>query len=453
MAAMGGHSAGKHGAHARSDAEPQAQEQQPKPAAASKHGSHSARHSAAGVAKTKAAQPAPAAKEAPAAAPAVTAPAVDSEAPVPVDTIIIGDTPAQGVAKAKRSNTAKRRMGAGSVIGIIIILAALVAGGWYVYTHYLQQPTIEAGVPVEVTIEEGEYASAIADELKELGVIRSTRSFKTALTETGADKNIIPGVYSGFVTGMTDEEAIAVLAAGPSYVGETVLVPEGLTIEQTAAAIESGCGIPASDIMAIATNASAYADDYPFLANTYNNTMEGYLFPKTYTVKPDATADDVVRMMLDQFSLETRDLDLNWLEDQGYSFSDAVIIASIIEREATNISQRPDVASVIYNRLAKPMRLQMDSTVVYALGASYAGGGAVSLDDLEVDSPYNTYKVDGLPAGPICSPGLTALEAAVAPSETDYLYFVNADASGTMAFSNNYDDFLANKQQYQAQSA
>ena len=264
----------------------------------------------------------------------------------------------------------------------------------------------------------------------------------------GAPGTPAAGRYAGFTTGMSDEEALAVLQAGPVRQANLV-VPEGYDLKDIANALQTSCGISAEDFLAATRDASVWAADYPFLAEAGTSSLEGYLFPKSYQVPDGAAAADVVRLMLDQFQSETSPIDFSYAQGRGLTERDVVIIASMIEKEVPVESQRADAASVVYNRLAAGMRLQMDSTVIYALGDSYTGDGLVTYDQLEVDSPYNTYRVDGLPAGPICSPGLASLEAAAHPSTTDYLYFVNADTDGNMAFSSNYDDFSANVAHYE----
>ena len=160
--------------------------------------------------------------------------------------------------------------------------------------------------------------------------------------------------------------------------------------------------------------------------------MEGFLFPKTYEIADSATADSMIRMMLDQYRKETESLDFSYPEKAGLNEYETVILASIIEREAA-AENRATVASVFYNRLDEGMRLQSDATVAYLID------GDPKPEDLEIDSPYNTYLVDGLPVGPICSPSLESLKAACDPEKTEYLYFYFT-ADGKYSFSKTYDE-------------
>lgn len=329
-------------------------------------------------------------------------------------------------------------------IAVVVLVAVVAVAVW----HGTRGSRVTPGQPVEIQIAEGSSSSQVASGLADAHVVSSSRSFRQAIAQAGIDTSIQPGRYTGFTTGMSDEEALAVLQAGPVRQANLV-VPEGYDLKDIANALQTSCGISAEDFLAATRDASVWAADYPFLAEAGTSSLEGYLFPKSYQVPDGAAAADVVRLMLDQFQSETSPIDFSYAQGRGLTERDVVIIASMIEKEVPVESQRADAASVVYNRLAAGMRLQMDSTVIYALGDSYTGDGLVTYDQLEVDSPYNTYRVDGLPAGPICSPGLASLEAAAHPSTTDYLYFVNADTDGNMAFSSNYDDFSANVAHYE----
>ena len=169
-------------------------------------------------------------------------------------------------------------------------------------------------------------------------------------------------------------------------------------------------------------------NDYPFLKGAANDSIEGFLFPKTYSLGKKPSTDDVIRAMLDQFNTEYKSLDFAGCEAKikerygvGMSDYDIVNLASIVEREGLNAEQRAHVASVFYNRLAGKLDglryLNSDATMMYVTG------GEVTAEDLQSDSPYNTYKHEGLPPTPICSPSLEALKATLEPTDSDDLYF------------------------------
>ena len=167
---------------------------------------------------------------------------------------------------------------------------------------------------------------------------------------------------------------------------------------------------------------------------------EGLLFPDTYEFHVDATGAEIVTLLA--ATAESRVGDIEWteLEEVGLTTYDGIVIASLIEREALLDADRPLVASVILNRLAAGMNLQFDSTVVYALGGLPEGG--LTLDDLEVDSPYNTYRYPGLTPTPIAGVGVASLLAAAHPATTDYLFFMTRDDTGKLYFTADYDEFL-----------
>jgi UPF0755 protein len=214
-----------------------------------------------------------------------------------------------------------------------------------------------------------------------------------------------------------------------------VVVPEGLNIKQTADKVKSQCKISAVEFTN-ATNEGGYI--YSFLKDAGGN-LEGFLFPKTYTVTAKTSARDLVDMMLTQYQKEMKGLDWARAGARKMSAYQTLIIASLIEKEARLPEERPVIASVIYNRLNAAMKLQIDATVQYALGKWKQ---ALSYKDLEVDSPYNTYKIDGLPPAPICSPGFESIRAALYPATTDYRYYILTSPEGRHSFTNDYQQFL-----------
>jgi UPF0755 protein len=167
---------------------------------------------------------------------------------------------------------------------------------------------------------------------------------------------------------------------------------------------------------------------------------EGLLFPDTYQVDQDATPAQILQLLADTAAARVESIDWSHLDAFGLTPYDGIVIASMIEREAATAVDRPLISSVIFNRLEIGMRLQIDATVVYALGGYPEGG--LTYTDLEIDSPYNTYRIDALPPTPIAAPGLASLQAAAAPADTGYFFYVLADEDGNHAFAATYDEFL-----------
>ncbi|MEG0503340.1 MAG: endolytic transglycosylase MltG [Raoultibacter sp.] len=330
-----------------------------------------------------------------------------------------------------------------AIVLAIIVLGGLGWGGYTLFTSCSSTATasvLAEGESVTVTIPEGSGAKAIGDLLVQNGVIADSAEFVRIVTSDGRDASLKPGMYT-FTGPLTLQETIDQLVVGPNAAGLSLTIPEGYTIARIADAVaEATSGkVTAADFTAAAHNASAYAADFPFVADAYNNSLEGFLFPKTYPLEDSATADSIVRQMLAQYKTETAGLDYAFAESAGLTPYDVLKLASVVEKEAT-ADNRAKVASVFYNRLAISMPLQSDATTAYVVG------GDPTPDDLKVEGPYNTYLNNGLPAGPICSPGLDCIKAVLAPETTTYLYFyfVPNDAGGMdYFFSETYDEHLA----------
>lgn len=247
---------------------------------------------------------------------------------------------------------------------------------------------------------------------------------------------------------MAHEAIIERLTAGTAVEYVDVTIPEGFTAVQVAERMAAQAGVPADEMMRLCTTgAPQFAAEHPYLADAFNDSLEGFLFPATYSIETSTPARDIVEMMLDQFDTQVATLDLSYAESRGLDVVDVVVIASILEREARLSEEFPLVSSVIYNRLARPMRLQLCATVMYTMPD---GTTSLTNKDLEQETPYNTYLHDGLPAGPISNPGMRALQAAAQPEETDYLYYVLTGADGSQTFTATYDEFLEAKRRGQS---
>lgn len=329
------------------------------------------------------------------------------------------------------------------VVGVVVIAVLGFVGLRFVLPLVSGSTTddsrsIVAGQSVEVTIPAGSSASQIAQSLYDAGVISSTSDFLAQVQRRDLSGSLKSGTYT-FVTGGDIDSIFALLTTGPNSSSASLTIPEGYTLKKIASAVETTFGVSADDFIAQAT-VSNYIGDYPFLSAAANDSLEGFLFPKTYDFSgKTVTADLVIRAMLDQYKTEMAKIDFTAAEatirsTYGVTMSDYDILtlASIIEREAVTDDDRPLVASVFYNRLRDGMKLQSDATM------GYVTGGEVTADDLKTDSPYNSYLYGGLPPTPICSPGVASIQAALEPSSTDYYYFF---ISGTVhQFSETYEE-------------
>lgn len=335
------------------------------------------------------------------------------------------------------------------VIGVLIAIAVVAGAALFLFPRIFggDSANIEAGQQVPITIPEGSSGDAIATILVENHIIADSGEYYAAVKKLNAEMSLKPGDYQ-FETLQDPLSVVKQLVAGPNLEGVKLTVPEGKTVEQTAQLVEDAYGISADEFISQA-KASAYAGDYPFLADAGNDSLEGFLYPKTYTFAGTPTADEVIRAMLDQYQLDVFDaFDFDAgraaiSATYGIELSDyeLLTLASIVEREGLNADQRAHVASVFLNRLAgkgdfagRPY-LQSDATLMYETG------GAVTAEDIQgIDSPYNSYQNAGLPPTPICSPSSEAILATLEPTDSDDLYFyITQDEE---YFSQTYDEHM-----------
>ncbi len=326
---------------------------------------------------------------------------------------------------------------------VVLVLVLLSAGAWYVLLR--NESGLPSGAEVQVVIPPRTGSAAIAQMLAEEGVVPNALGFRLRARLAGDDSSLKAGTYD-MVTGMSYEEAVSRLKKGAEPALSVVAIPEGWTIDQIAARVEAWTGVSAKGFV---TAAKIRAQDswlvakYPFLKYNKTTSLEGYLFPKTYQVKAGASARDIIEMMVAQYGKEIASLDLSVPTSRGLDPHQVVMMASMIEREARVPSERPVIASVIYNRLSRGMLLEIDATVLYVVGNKTN----LLYRDLRVDSPYNTYVVHGLPPGPIASPGLASLQAACAPADTGYCFYVRTGKDGSHTFTQTKVEFLAAKAQ------
>lgn len=345
-----------------------------------------------------------------------------------------------GVAPAARSSyntharrgTQKKSSPVPMIIGAVVSVIVLAAIAFFAVPAVKgllggEDANVTAGQQVTVTIPEGASGDAIATILSENHIVENPKDYYAAVKKLNADMSLKPGSYS-FTTLMDATKVVQQLMEGPNAGSDALTIPEGLTVDQVADRVAQAYDSISKEDFLNQAKASNYVNDYPFLKGAANDSLEGFLFPKTYSLGKKPSADDVIRAMLDQFNTEYKSLDFVGCEAKikdryGVEMSDYDIVnlASIVEREGLNADQRAHVASVFYNRLAGKLDglryLNSDATMMYVTG------GEVTADDLQSDSPYNTYKHEGLPPTPICSPSVEALKATLEPTDSDDLYF------------------------------
>jgi peptidoglycan lytic transglycosylase G len=293
--------------------------------------------------------------------------------------------------------------------------------------------------PVAFEVRDGQSGSEIVDGLHEEGVVRCGLVSKWLLRQSGVEGEFRAGTFE-LTTNMTPDAAFEMLTTPPEPVPTVRLtIPEGYRLTQIAERVQETLGIPAKAFMKAVRSKDWSAP--PYLPEEAESP-EGFLFPETYEVVEDARPGEVIQELLDQFVVEADDLPWDRAEELGVTPYEVVVIASMIEKEAALDRERPLIAGVIYNRLAIPMTLGIDATLLYD---DPTPDGQLSFSDLEFDSPYNTRINPGLPPTPIASPGRASLEAALAPADTDFLFYVLCGEDGHHEFGLNAAEHEANR--------
>ena len=328
---------------------------------------------------------------------------------------------------------------------VLIVLVAVTAGAAAFWgMSRLREPYKGfAGDEAFVEIPAGAGRTTIEQRLVEAGVVRDALTFRAAVWLSGRARDLKAGEYR-FDQAMSAADVVDKLARGDVY-RRMVTFREGLTIAEMAAVFADARLGPAADFEKAARDPSSIRDLDPAARD-----LEGYLFPDTYALGRTTPAADLVREMIALFNkaatAEWRDA----IGKQGLSLREAVTLASLVEKETAVPEERPLVAAVYLNRRKIGMPMQADPTVIYALLQSGKYDGNLRRDDLQFDSPYNTYRYPGLPPGPIAAPGKSALEASAHPAAVDYLYFVSKN-DGSHAFAKTLEEHNRNVQHWQVE--
>jgi UPF0755 protein len=323
---------------------------------------------------------------------------------------------------------------------LVIAIAGAAAGGWF----YLgvDRPFKGFDAPEQfVEIPQGSGTAAIGKRLADAGVIRDEISFKLALWLSGNARRLQAGEYR-FDHAMSARQVADKIARGDVYV-RPITFPEGLNAKQMAALYESKDFGEAREFIDATKNAALVSAVDPEAKD-----LEGYLFPDTYKLPRTSDADQLVGRMVGSFMKTLTPALIEQADARGLTVRQLVTLASIVEKETGNPDERRLVAAVYSNRLKIGMGLQCDPTVIYALERAGRYHGNLTREDLQFDSPYNTYRYAGLPPGPIASPGRASLDAAANPADVPYLYFVSKN-DGSHAFATTLDEHNRNVQEYQ----
>jgi len=326
------------------------------------------------------------------------------------------------------------------LINLLIVIAFISILGIKV-SNDIKSPFKLKNESVKFSVNEGDTLFNVVSKLKEKELIKNDFLFKVYIKNKNLNTNIKPGEYY-LNSGTSIISFVEMLNKGSKE--STLLkitIPEGYDIQQIAKLMEEKGIISSQEFI---NSCKKYkAPSYIKSNSKVKYALEGYLFPDTYEFNKNVTGKEIIDKMLSQFQLVITDIE----KESNKKIDDLqkiITIASIIEKEARIDEDRAKIASVIYNRLNKNMMLQVDATVLYALEEHKS---KLSYDDLKIKSPYNTYVINSLPPGPICSPGSNSIKAALFPEKTNYVFYVLEDVKKHF-FTNNYNDFLKAKERY-----
>lgn len=323
--------------------------------------------------------------------------------------------------KRKKQKRKRRGSGAAVVASVLFLFVVLGGGGYFGYAqlkNYMKPPDYTGQGTGSTTIEvkEGDYTSAIAQTLEKSGVVKSAKAFLNVAQDEPKAQSIQPGFYTMRLR-MSAQAALALILSPEARAG-LVNIPEGLWASEIFVRLSKATGVPVSAFKKVDPKTLG-------LPPSAKGRMEGYLFPGQYNLPPRATAQQLLKMMVNRFRQEIKKVEIvAGAKARGRSVSEIMVIASIVQAEAGKPEDQGKVARVVYNRLKVGRKLQFDTPVMYAWRKRTVD---VRHGHLTIDSPYNVYIHAGLPPGPISNPGLSAIEAAVNPTPGNWLFFVATD--------------------------
>jgi len=321
---------------------------------------------------------------------------------------------------------------------IILLLFLLPAGIVFDFMYYIYSPLNRKETRVDVIVYPGQGFSRTLEMLEKFDIVKQPEKFKIYARIRGYDKKLKAGEYA-VSTSMSPYDILNMMVNGRVKLHK-LTIPEGYTIRQIASIAEDA-GILTKDEFISAATDEQFVKEMGIDADTF----EGYLFPETYYFPKGVSARKMIAAMVHRFRTVFGSDWKKRAEDTGFSVHEIVTLASIIEKETGAAFERAVISSVFHNRLKRGMRLETDPTVIYGLKNF---NGNLTRKDLLTPSPYNTYVIHGLPPGPIANPGRDAIEAALFPADTNYLYFVSK-RNHTHHFSTNIKDHNNAVKKYQ----
>ena len=326
------------------------------------------------------------------------------------------------------------------LIGLLIIIAGIAA---YAYVT-LKKPQFTVTAPVEIYLKPGSGFQEIVGILKSNKLLRNETLFKIYMIASGKHKRIKAGYYLFDKPLSVIEFSDKLLQGQAVYV--RVTIPEGSNLYDIEPILIRNGLLEKIDYSNLLTSEQLLHEVSKIDADI--KSLEGYLFPETYFLPKGETALTLLKMMIKEFKKKNLEKLKTRASEMATSVNALVIMASLIEKESGYTQERPLIASVFYNRLKIGMRLQCDPTVLYSFYVTGKFPATLTREDLEIDSPYNTYRYAGLPPAPICNPGNNSLLAAMYPEASNYLYFVSK-GNGTHYFSKNLSEHIMAISRYQ----
>ncbi|MZQ86156.1 endolytic transglycosylase MltG [Paenibacillus sp. 5J-6] len=336
------------------------------------------------------------------------------------------------------------------IVGLFLLIIIGTASGIGLYIANALQPVTASEQPVRVSIPQGAGSVQIAKELETKGLIKNSSVFTYYLKVKKQGSRFQAGEYE-MKPGLTFEEMIEKLNKGETVKEEVIriTIPEGYTVDQIAAKLSEQTPWNKDVFLKLADAPAGLTDETAASSIPDNKNLkhrlEGYLFPETYEFKKGSTEQEFIERTLQQLDKKLATLPPDWkdkLKEQGLSVHQMLTIASLIEREVVQDEERALVSGVIQNRLKKNMPLQIDATVQYLFDKSKE---RLLEKDLQIQSPYNTYLNTGLPPGPIASPSLASMKAAIYPQETKYLFYVTKkDGTKGHLFAETFEEHKKN---------
>ncbi|NWH04356.1 endolytic transglycosylase MltG [Desulfobacter latus] len=322
------------------------------------------------------------------------------------------------------------------MISLCITIAVGAAMHWM--ATFIKTPAAKISIPVTFTVSSGQHLTTIAQNLKSQDLVSNPTAFKLYVRIKKAATRIKAGEYE-MNTGMSPETIMRILISGKSKLYR-LTIPEGMNMQEIAILAQEAGLCSRKQFLSLCNDL-----DFINQCDVPGMTLEGYLFPETYFFSKETDCKTLIKKMISTFK---KTFNRTWktrAKEIGLSVHEVVILASIIEKETGNGKERPIISSVFHNRLKRHMRLESDPTVIYGV-SDY--DGRIRYKHLRRVTPYNTYKIDGLPVGPIANPGAQALKAALYPAQTNYLFFVSKNDT-THKFSTNLKDHNRAVKKYQ----